>query len=296
LKKIRYESENGYSIEFISDLNAEYIFGNIDGNGLTGEANSLKIPGKDGKTTYDLTRSQRDIEIECSVISTGSKIKWMKQTLSENRDYAARCFDPGFFGTLYYYAYRGDSGKKIRCRPTGLPAFEPDVNNLVKFKLGFESDGSAWESVKTLSASLGTIRNNFRFPKFMGKPSAFSYIGAKAVIKNSTLYNIYPVVTVYNSILPVHVKNINTGAFLKFKVPTGENCRLVADIKNATAILEENAGNKWVYKKNVIHYLTLDSRLTDFLIAPGENEFILDIAEGENPVLTITAHEPVMGV
>jgi hypothetical protein len=130
----------------------------------------------------------------------------------------------------------------------------------------------------------------------MGKPAAFSFASVRAVIYNTTLYDLFPTVTVYNSKSPVHVINERTGAFLKFKIPTGENRRLVAYIRNATAVLEENIGGKWVYTENVIHYLTLDSHLTDFVIVPGENEFTINKAEGENPILVITANEPVMGV
>jgi len=296
LKRIRYESDNGYNIEFADK--EPYILENINGNGLTGEANSVKIPGRDGKKTYNLTRSSRNIEISCAILSKGDKSNLMKQSISENREYAARCFDPRYFGTLYYYAFHGDKGKKIRCRPTGIPAFENDFNNLLKFKLGFESDGAMWEKVEVLYAALGVTRNNYRFPYFMGAPSAFAYIYAEAIIYNPTLYDIYPVVTVYNSVIPVHVKNIDTGTFLKFKVPTGINKRLVIDVKNATAILEENINDKWVFKQNIIHYLTLDSRLTDFVIAPGKNEFKISTVEGqpESPVLVITANETVMGV
>jgi len=295
VKKIRYESDNGYSIEFSEKK--PYILENIDGNGLTGEANSVKAPGRDGKTTYNLTRSQRNIQINCSIAVKGNNIKLMKKTLSENRDYAARCFDPKYFGTLCYYAYSGDRGKQIRCRPTGVPAFENDFNNLVKFRLGFESDDSLWEKIDALYASLGMKGNNYRFPHFTGAPSAFSFVSAKAALYNSTLYDISPVVTVYNSAVPVHVVNVNTGAFLKFKCPTGKGHRLIADVKNTTAVLEQYINNKWVYKQNVIHYLTLDSDLTNFVIAPGENEFkIMEIGEDETPILVIQAHEPIIGV
>ena len=153
-----------------------------------------------------------------------------------------------------------------------------------------------WSKTETLFASLGVKRNHYRFPRFAGKPSAFSCVTTRAVIHNTTLYDIPPVITVYDSVIPVHVTNAKTGAFLKFKIPTGKNHRLVADIKNATAILEENTGDKWVYKENVIHCLTLDSRLTDFIVAPGDNEFKIDASAGENPVLIVTANEPVMGV
>jgi len=296
VKKIRYESDNGYKIEFSGQK--PYILENIDGNGLTGEAGSVKIPGMDGKRTYGLTRSSRYINISCAVLSKGDKSTLMKQNISESRDYIAMCFDPRYFGTLYYYAYNGDKGKKIRCRPTGIPAFEYDFSNLLKFKLGFEGDGAMWEKADILYAALGMTRNNYRFPRFMGTPSAFAFIYAEAVVYNSTLYDIFPVVTVYDSLLPVDISNINTGAFLKFKIPTGLNNRLVVDVRNATAILEENINGKWVFKQNVIHYLTLDSRLTDFIIAPGKNEFKISTVEGQpgNPVLVITAHEPLLGV
>jgi len=200
--------------------------------------------------------------------------------------------------TANAYAYRGDRGKKIRCKPTGLPAFDDDFNNLTKFKLGFDSDGAMWEKIDALTASLGLTRNRWRFPHAPIAPAAFSLIDARAVMYNSTLYNIYPVVTVYNTEIPVHVANINTGAFLRFKVPTGKNHRLRADIRNASAVLEENVDDRWVYQESVIHYLTLDSKLTDFVIAPGENEFKLVDMEGQTglAVLVISAHEPLMGV
>jgi len=289
----------GYSIEFVdkeSHRNSSYILEKLDGNGLVGEANAVKIPGRDGAVTYNLTRGQRSVSIECAVISTGDKNKWMKQTQAENRDFVARCFDPKYFGTLYYYAYEGDTGKKIYCRPTGSPADDPDFNNLFKFKLGFLSDDAFWEKVEALFAALGMVHNNYRFPHFMGGASAFAFVYGKAVIYNPTLYDIFPVVTVYNSEIPVNVVNVNTGKFLKFKIPTEENRRIVIDIKNITATLEENINGSWQYKENVIHYLTLDSRITDFVIVPGHNEFKIETAEGANPTLTITAHEPVMGV
>lgn len=294
MKKIRFESENGYKIEFSEKK--PYILEKFDGNGLVGESAAVKIPGRDGKKTYGVTRGSRNITIECAVVSTGNKNKWTKQEMSENRDYVAKCFDPNYFGMLYYYSYRGDKGKQIRCKPTGLPAFDDDFNNLFKFRLGFESDGSVWEKVEKLYASLGMTVNKLRFPRFSGKPSAFALIYPKAVINNTTLYDIYPVVTVYDSLLPVHVLNKTTGSFLKFKIPTGIDRRIVIDIYNASAILEEKINGEWEYRENVIHYLTLDSRLTDFVIVPGENEFDVMTAEGEKPILTISAHEIVMGV
>jgi len=197
---------------------------------------------------------------------------------------------------LYYYSYIGDNGKKIRCRPTGLPAYEHDFNNLIKFKLGFDSDGAMWKKTEMLFAAFGMKLNNLRYPKFMGTPYAYAYIYSNAVLNNTTIYDIPPVVTIYNSVIPVEVTNITTGTFLKFKIPTGLNKRIVIDVENATAILEENINGTWEFTGNVIHYLTLDSRLTDFLIVPGENKFKVKTVEGDNPVLTITGHEFIMGV
>jgi len=298
MRKIKFESDNGYSIEFTENPEAQYILEQFDGNGLAGEPSAIKQPGRDGKKTYGLTRSHRGIQIDCAIISKGGSGRLMKQAQSENRDYAARAFDPGYFGTLYYYAYRGDRGKRIRCKPTGLPAFEPDFNNLTKFKLALDSDGALWEKADAMIAALGLKRSRWRFPHAPFAPASFALIDARAVMTNATLYNIDPVVTVYNSELPVHVANINTGAYLRFKVPTGKNRRLVADIREASAVLEENIDGAWVYKENVIHYLELDSRLIDFIIAPGKNEFKLIGMEGqtEQAILIISAHEPVMGV
>jgi hypothetical protein len=293
VKRIKFESDNGHVIEFKSK--PPFILKYLRDN-MSGEANSIKIPGKDGAVTYDLTRSQRHIEISCSVISKGSREKLMKQSQTENRDYISRCFDPGFFGVLYYWGSWQDKGKKIRCRPTGIPAFEDDINNLTNFNLGFESDGSAWSSIEELRASLGIKWGNHRFPAFTGFPTAFSYITTRAIIYNPTRYDIKPTVTVYNSKLPVYVTNETTGAFLKFKIPVEKNQRMIVDIKNTSAILEEYTDYNWTYKENVIHYLTLDSHLTDFVIVPGNNELTIDKAEDENPILTVTANTPILGV
>jgi hypothetical protein len=165
------------------------------------------------------------------------------------------------------------------------------------FRRDFESGDAFWESVTALTGSLGMVRNHLRFPRFTGVPSAFSFVSARAVIHNPTLYHLAPVVTVYNSDTPVHVENISTGAFLRFKVPTGKNRRMVIDVKNATAVLEEYIGNRWAYKENVMYALELDSHLPEFVIAPGENEFkLIEMSGQSKPILTITAHEPVMGV
>ena len=294
MKKIRFENDNGKMIEFTDK--EPYILEKFDGNDLSGEANSIKPPGRDGKKTYSLTRGARRISIECSVISTGDSTKWMTQTRAENRDIVAQAFDPNYFGTLYYYSHPEDKGKKIRCRPTGLPVFDNDFNNLFKFKIGFESDESVWESAEELSASLGTSFNNHRFPQFMGAATAFAYVYSKAEITNDTSYNLFPVITVYNSTTPVNVKNTTTGTYLKFKISTGQNHRITIDVKNASAVREEYINNEWTNQENVIHYLTLDSHLTSFIVVPGLNKFTIDTAGEESPVLIISANEIVMGV
>jgi len=297
MKSIRFESDNGYTLTFAQDTTRKpYILSRIDGDDMSGDANSVKIPGRDGARTYDLTRSQRYVSIEGHIMPDAKDAQLMGKLMSEFKDNAARCFDPGFFGTLYYYAYPGDKGKKLRCRPTGIPAFELPDSWLVRFRVGFESDNAVWESAETMTASLGMTRNNHRFPWYMGGRIAFAFISVRAIIINTTRYNLYPKVTVYNSTIPVHVWNETTGTFLKFNKATGHNHRLVVDVKNATAILEENINNKWVFKENVIHYLTLDSHLTDFVIVPGENEFKILAADGEKPILVITANEIVMGI
>ena len=146
------------------------------------------------------------------------------------------------------------------------------------------------------TASLGITMANFRFPLFLF-PTAFAFVTSETVLDNPTIYNISPTVTVYQSEVAVEVKNVTTGAMLRFNraVATGE--RLVIDIANTRVTLETKTETGWKFKENAMHYLVIASDLTEFYIVPGRNEFDLEqLGVESDPIMSISMNIPIMGV
>lgn len=287
-----YTSDNGYGITMTDK--PPYILEYLDGNNVAAEANSVKAPGQDGATTYSLTRSQRGIQIAAAVLVDGGES--VKQALSEQRDYLAKVFDPMYFGLMQYYSFDGDRGKQIRCRPTAFPVFDASVGRSVKFKVGFLSDISLWEEIIPTVTEFGYTLNNWTFPYYLF-PTAFSFAFVTGSITNTTLYNVYPVLTVYNSDIAVEIINKTTGKSLKFNRAVGENQRIVVDTKNTTAILEEQINSQWIFRENVMNRLTLESDIAEFYIIPGENVFdAVSPSTKTTPILNVYTHLPVAGV
>jgi len=304
MKRVYWESERDggkYIIELVSKKRgtaSQYIFKTLDGNGVTGEAQIVKPPNYDGAITYGVTRSSRDIRLEGTIISYGSRDKWVGAEIIENRDYLAKCFDPKYYGTLYYYTYPEDIGRKIRCRPTALPVCEDDFGNITEFKIGFISDESYWVSVNPIQAAMGFKQKWFRFPHgFYKDPTGIAF--TRAILNNPTLYNIRPVIMLFGHERAIEIHNKTTGAFLIFKFPLDANERITIDTKNVRAYIEdldEKTGG-WIFRENILHRMTLNSDIKNFILVPGKNIITLEKHLPEaDVVLILTGDIPVMGV
>lgn len=299
-----WKSENGYEVEFTDYFKngkpSQYWLSGFDGNIGTGEAQSLKIPNRDGTVTYGLTRSARDIHLEGAIVSRSDKEKTSRQRMIENRDYIARCFDPKYFGTLYYYTYKDDQGRKIRCRPTGFPAIEQDSGISTNFAVGFVSDESFWSAAEPIGATMGASVKAFNFTHYLF-PSSVGFILTRAVVDNPTLYNIEPRFEVYGNENAIEIHNMATGAFLLFRQPIADGERIIIDVRLRRAWIEDLDDSvtppRWIFRENVINRLSMKSKIQNMLIVPGENEFTIKKQFPENKTtLIIRGDVPVMGV
>lgn len=300
MKRAKFESENGYNAEFTQEYGGgqsrNYVEV-LDGNRLQGVANSIKIPNRDGVATYGLTRGTREIEMKACTVVYGNKNKPVSQAIAEEKDNICCAFDPRYFGTLYYYAYEGDEGKKIRCRPTALPVMETEYGNAVKFTVGFVSDRAEWSRVKPLTSELGVTKPMWRFPYYIiPKKTVFAVIYNTGGLSNPTKYMIRPKIMIYNSDTAVEVTNVTTGAILKVNHAIAAGERMVIDTAELSVVLETQIGDKWEYAANVINYLDIESVISGFYLAPGRNDLQVQGFGAEKPSMKIEADVPVMGV
>ncbi|MHC1694612.1 MAG: hypothetical protein AB9835_04905 [Eubacteriales bacterium] len=292
MEKIQWTSENGVSVTLLDT--PPLILERLNGNDVSGNAQAVRAPGQDGETVYNITRSARTVNIVGHIWTTGSHLKTVEAAVEEQKNYLCYTFDPKYFGTLIYTTDAG--AKMLRCRPVALPVFGKPHHGLTSFDIDLRSERWDWVDAKEISASIGKVQPNWFFPYFVwGSPLAFVY--ATMTLRNDTPYELSPVVTVYNCDTAVEVANQTTGQTLRFNHAVGADEKLIVDTENATAILYEMQDDVWVFKANVLNWLTLDSDITAFKVAPGDNSFIITKQTSTSePVLTVSFHKPLAGV
>lgn len=291
MRTLTFTNENGRSVT-IGGLNGEYILSSFQ-TMLDSRSQTVVTPEQDGQTTYNVWRGNRRVMINGYIRAESHRhMDDLKNTMRAT-------FDPKLFGDLVFTNFTGQF--YLRCRAPSLPSLISDGSSglLHKFSVTLESDAPYFTNYPSKQVEAGATYLNHRFPLFLpreGAPFAISFVDAIAF--NASDINIYPTIEIMDTKgATVHIVNDTTGAFLHILQPVAENQKMVVDTNRATAVLYESKNGKWEPIGSVLKWLSLDSQIKGFYLAPGGNIINVneDLPTGK-PITIIKYAIPAIGV
>lgn len=302
MRSATWKSDNGHILHFGHDPRGSFLFGNIDGNSVSGKPQSDSAPQQDGQTTYGATLGPRKIVLNGTIQGIGNPRRDAQAALDETVSKLYAAFNPKHEGELTYHLYERDVS--IRCRPDAFPVIQDRIFShtaIMPFSVDFTADSPYWHDSAERIIPLGVMYPVMRFPLFVnidgGSPSGLVYNLLNAY--NPTYEQIYPIIEVFGSTELVRVDNTTTGKHIKINHTVGADQKMVIDTANNRVDLYQQDGDgTYQFLVNATNWLTKDSgRDWPFTLQPGDNLLkINDEITADSPVSVLRYYIPVMGV
>ena len=235
----------------------------IDGLGLTEREYSVAVYANyDGQNTFNSRAVARTITIALELC--GKDISAIIRS-------AINVFSKS--GTLRITDEHTD--RKITCHQVQMPELSRVLKGqILAFVIQFVCDSPFFEdaedSILPLYQREKLISSPFSLPCMFGKITAGANIEIRGGISVEPIISIY-CPQAFEGVENIIVSNETTGKVIKLDYAPSDNEKIVIDVKNRKITSSKNG--------NIINYLTEDTFIGDFVLAPGLNILTVNIGD-----------------
>ena len=262
MKTLTWVPDNGMTIQF--NRGFPFFCSDADLNSAGASFSEFKPAGSDGVYTAGGTYDVKIIRIPGQIVAVS------RADLETRRNQLAMAFSVHNAGWLISEQWDG-TRKKIRCRPTGNPAFSENIGIGERFTVELRCDRPYWLSYDEIIQTIGHIVPMMRWP--WAAPVMMGYAVAELTINNTTGVEIPTRIEVLSRSTMIRLTRTcgSQSAVLELAAIIDENQKLVIDGTSGDIYLHDiytgqdvNASNRLVAGSKPITLL------------PGINKIALD--------------------
>ena len=244
---------------------APFFLSHFDGNFLSADALSEKIPLENGRLTYSSTYSVREIKLFGTLYTTNDMKK-----MYELQSFLCALFDPTRVGKMIY---ENDFGSYfIYARPKKLPKFDIRIQTSKTFEIEFVCDDPFWKNINENVYPIGSVQSGMTFPWQI--PNNFGFWSEKTLINNHSFIDTPVVIEIFDTAEKICVMNLTSGlkTDILHRIENGE--KMVIDTGEKIVHIYEMIDGIYKFKQDASFWLTAESEY--WQLVPGKNEILFN--------------------